>query len=92
MAKGGRRPGAGRPKGTTDKRIKLVREFFVDLLHDRKQQILDDLDSLEPKDRLMILEKFAKYVLPQKMEMETNGEPVQFVLQLPEKHEMPEVE
>lgn len=69
-----RKPKAGRPKGTPktggrkkgtpNKATAAVRSWLVDLIHSNRQRIMQDLDELEPKDRLMILERFMQYVVP----------------------------
>lgn len=43
-----------------------MRDWLAKLVKKNKRQIEDDLDLLEPKDRLIMLEKFMAYVVPKK--------------------------
>ena len=54
----------GRPKGSPNKITAELRDWISQFVHDNKQQIQQDFDSLEPKDRIMIFEKLLKYALP----------------------------
>lgn len=64
----GRPPGTpktgGRKKGTPNKITKAVRAQLVKIINRNVRNIQTDLDSLEPKDRLTILEKLMQYVVP----------------------------
>lgn len=55
---------AGRPKGVPNKSSKTTRDFITQLIDRNQGQIVKDLKSLEPKDRLMILEKLLAYTVP----------------------------
>ncbi|MCQ2077876.1 MAG: hypothetical protein MJZ20_12770 [Bacteroidaceae bacterium] len=54
----------GRPKGTPNKATKETREWLAKLIAKNQKQIERDLKALEPKDRLIILEKFMQYTTP----------------------------
>lgn len=54
----------GRPKGSPNKITAELRDWINRFVHDNKQQIQQDFDSLEPKERIMIFEKLLKYALP----------------------------
>jgi hypothetical protein len=54
----------GRPKGAPNKATAEMRLFLEKLLKQNRKQIVEDLRALEPKDRLLILEKFMQYAVP----------------------------
>lgn len=56
----------GRPKGKPNKVTKNLREFIADLIDGQRAQIVQDLQALEPKERLQILEKLTQYVIPKR--------------------------
>lgn len=60
----------GRPKGKPNKATSDMRTFLSELLGKNKLQIERDLKKLEPKDRLMILERFMQYTTPKMQSME----------------------
>lgn len=62
----------GRKKGTPNKTTKAVKTFLTDLIASNKNQIKKDLKTVEPKDRLLILEKFMQYVVPKQQAIKTD--------------------
>ncbi|SDX19361.1 hypothetical protein [Aequorivita viscosa] len=54
----------GRPKGSKNKSTAEVRAKFQELIENNLSQFQDDLNSLEPLERLNILLKLSKFVLP----------------------------
>lgn len=66
--KPGRPPGTqktgGRQKGTPNKLTKNVRNTLEKIISKNARHIQRDLDALEPKDRLLLLEKFMQYIIP----------------------------
>ena len=54
----------GKPKGALNKTTKEMKEILNKALFGDAQSIIDDLDQLDPKDRLMIKAKFAPFILP----------------------------
>lgn len=54
----------GRAQGSQNKTTKEIRETFKNLLEYNLEQVQNDLDSLEPKDRLMFLMKLTSFVIP----------------------------
>lgn len=56
----------GRQKGSQNKITKAVKECLSGLIssYTNSQTFMDDFASLEPKERLMIAEKFMNYVAP----------------------------
>jgi len=62
MAKGHKT--GGRTKGTPNKLTSEIRDRFKDILSDNLEQFQNDLNDLEPKERLKILIELTKFVLP----------------------------
>lgn len=64
----GRKPGTpktgGRKRGTPNKVTKEVRKRIAAIVARNARNIQSDLDALEPRDRLQILEKLMQYVIP----------------------------
>ena len=54
----------GRQRGTPNKVTSSVRDWLTKLVNKNKRHIRQDLDALDPKDRLILLEKFMAYVVP----------------------------
>lgn len=54
----------GRPKGVPNKVTKSVRAFIGEVIDKNRRQMVRDLKALEPKDRLIILEKLMQYIIP----------------------------
>lgn len=54
----------GREPGTPNKLTGDMREKLQSLLNDNIDRVQDDLDNLQPKDRLQVIEKLLSYVLP----------------------------
>lgn len=56
----------GRGKGTPNKVTGTVKEWLTALIDKNREQIEADLQQLEPKERLMMLEKLMQYVVPKR--------------------------
>jgi hypothetical protein len=54
----------GRPKGTPNRVTTEVKTWLSGLIDKNRKQIERDLKQLEPKDRLMMLEKLMQYTVP----------------------------
>ena len=54
----------GRPKGIPNKTSKELREAINLIVSKNIQKLEADIKSLEPRDRLMYIEKLLKYVVP----------------------------
>lgn len=56
----------GRQAGTPNKVSGTLKEFLASAIDENREQVREDLKRLEPKDRLMIIERFMQYVTPKK--------------------------
>jgi hypothetical protein len=54
----------GRTKGAVNKTTIEIREHFQNLVSDNLEQLNDDLNSLEPLQRLKVVIELAKFVVP----------------------------
>ena len=54
----------GRQAGTPNKVTGTLKDFISNLIENNREQIEADLKKLQPKDRLMILERLLQYVIP----------------------------
>jgi uncharacterized protein (UPF0305 family) len=55
---------AGRPKGTPNKVTIEMKTWLSGLIEKNRRQMERDLKQLEPKERLIILEKLMQYTVP----------------------------
>lgn len=55
----------GRAKGTPNKATSSLRNWVRLFVTRNTKQMQSDLDALDPKDRLIMLEKFMRYTIPQ---------------------------
>ena len=62
----------GRTQGSQNKTTKEIRETFKNLLETNLEQIQNDLNELEPKDRIMFLLKLTSFVIPSLRSIEVN--------------------
>ena len=54
----------GRQAGTPNKITSELRDFLSNLIDDNRDQIVKDVRSLRPKERLAVLERLMQFVLP----------------------------
>jgi hypothetical protein len=54
----------GRPKGSVNKSSNEIRETFQLLLSNNLEKIQDDLNELEPRDRIKLLLDLASFIIP----------------------------
>jgi len=66
----------GRPRGRRNKATVSMQEWLTNLLNDNREQIIADLQALEPKDRLMMLEKFMQYCTPKMQSIQADMKPI----------------
>lgn len=62
----------GRKVGTPNRVTAGVREWISALIDKNRRQIETDLESLDPKDRLQMLEKLMQYVVPKQQAVSAN--------------------
>jgi hypothetical protein len=68
-AKGAKKTG-GRSKGTPNKVTTDLRTWIGGLLDSNRKQIEDDLEHLEPQQRVVFFEKLLHYALPKMQSVE----------------------
>ncbi len=56
--------GGGRPKGSPNKTTAETKALFQELFEKGMETALQDLQLLEPKDRLEMMVKIAPYIIP----------------------------
>lgn len=54
----------GRPKGAKNKTNEEIKTWLLDFLNDRKPNLAEDWDKLEPGDRYRYFSLLLNYVLP----------------------------
>ena len=54
----------GRPKGSPNKTVEEVRGLVQQFVENNLETLQADFEQLEPKDRLMFIERLLKHVLP----------------------------
>lgn len=60
----------GRPKGTPNKVTSELKEKVLMFIDNNFDQLQIDFNTVDPKDRLIIIEKLLKYAIPTKVEQE----------------------
>ena len=72
----------GREKGTPNKLTKEIRKILNDIVHKELEKVEENLNTLEPKQRLEVLIKLMPYVLPKvesTSESDSESKPIQWV-------------
>jgi hypothetical protein len=83
----------GRGKGTKNKTTIEMKEFISAVLSENLDRMRDDFDKVSPATRLMLWEKYAKYVLPTLSQTNIAGDvnaKVEVVLKYVDERETPE--
>jgi hypothetical protein len=65
---------SGRPIGSKNLASSQIRETFQLLLSNNLEKIQEDLNELEPKDRIKLLLDLSNYILPKLRTTEYKGE------------------
>lgn len=68
--------GKGRTKGSNNKVTLKIKEAFSDLLENNLSKLQDDLDELEPRDRLKMLIDLSGFILPRLKAIEIDNSEV----------------
>lgn len=66
----------GRPKGSLNKSTTEMRELVTNFVSANLTTIQADFDQLEPKERLLFLEKLLGYTLPKLQSVTTKDETI----------------
>ena len=72
----------GREKGTPNKLTKEIRKTLNDIVHKELEKVEENLNTLEPKQRIELLIKLMPYVLPKAesiSESDSESKPIQWV-------------
>lgn len=62
----------GRAKGTPNKTTATARQWLAQLIDKNRRQVEKDLKSLEPLERLRMIEKFMSYCIPKQQAVSAN--------------------
>lgn len=54
----------GRPKGTPNKATTSVRTWLVEFINNNRERLQSDFDTLQPLERLTMIEKLLPYIMP----------------------------
>ena len=60
----GNKMGKGRPKGAANKSTEIVRKSVASLLENNLENLQNDLDNMQPRDRVNALLQFLKFHIP----------------------------
>lgn len=60
----------GRPKGTKNKATQQVKEAFTFLVQDNLPTLQEDLQALEPKERVKMILELSRFVVPRLKDVE----------------------
>ena len=62
----------GRPKGSQNKAAGQLRNLITDFLEQRFEQVIEDFEQLEPKERIKVFTDLLQYSVP-KMQAVSNS-------------------
>jgi hypothetical protein len=54
----------GRPRGVANKTTTDLRQWITSFLENNKEQLQSDWQTLEPRERILLFERYLKYTLP----------------------------
>ena len=64
----------GRPKGIPNKVTTELKEWIQQLIDGNRDKFETDLKQLDPKDRLMIIERLMQYVIPKQQSISVEAQ------------------
>ena len=62
----------GRAKGTPNRITASVKDWIFQVIDKNRLQMEKDIEALEPKDRLQVIEKLMQYVIPKQQSVSAN--------------------
>ena len=71
--KEGNNMGRGRPKGASNKATEIIKRNVSQLLENNIQLVQNDLDEMQPRDRVNALLQFMKFVIPTQKAIELDN-------------------
>ena len=63
----------GRPKGSSNKATEIVKKSVALLLENNIQIVQEDLDQMQPRDRVNALLQFMKFLIPTQKAIEVDN-------------------
>ena len=72
----------GRSKGTPNKTTSEIREIYKELLENNIERLQDDIDSLDPFNRIKVLLELSRFVIPTLKQSELTKEGPQPIITL----------
>tara|TARA_R110002050_G_scaffold221618_1_gene357484 strand:+ start:68 stop:376 length:309 start_codon:yes stop_codon:yes gene_type:complete len=63
----------GRPKGSSNKSTEIVKKNVALLLENNIQIVQEDLDQMQPRDRVNALLQFMKFLIPTQKAIEVDN-------------------
>ena len=63
----------GRPKGSSNKSTEIVKKNVALLLENNIQLVQEDLDQMQPRDRVNALLQFMKFLIPTQKAVEVDN-------------------
>ena len=83
----------GRPKGSANKSSEVVKKTVAVLLENNIQLVQDDLDQMQPRDRVAAILQFMKFFIPTKKAVEiednsqdTRSDYIERLMEIPEEN------
>jgi hypothetical protein len=70
----------GRPKGSVNKSSNEIRETFQLLLENNIEKIQEDLNELDPKDRIKLLLDLSSFIIPKMKSVDLKADKKETIL------------